>query len=222
MWRLRKGEDRLTERKVQGVNNANLRRSLVALANSVDEDETAIIFIGVEDGGKIMGVDNTDELQKRARKVASEECYPAIATNAVVLEAEGKNIVAVQITFSVNRPHFSGPAYVRSGSESIQASAQQFKELIDSRHDKTRRILRDKGAYVTVVWRPLPEAVNQRSLFRYGARLSYLVVSCDTFYVRLSDDEENLITVPIERVTISYDEKQRRTLLEIMGSPIQL
>lgn len=220
LQRLRRGEDRLTERKVQGVNNADLRRSLVALANSVDEGETAIIFIGVGDDGRLVGVDDTDELQKRVRQAASEGCYPAINTDAVVLEVEGKDIVAVQIAFSENRPHFSGPAYVRSGSESVKASAQQFKELVDSRHDKTRRILRDKGKYVTVVWRPLPEAVNQRSLFRYGARLTYLVVSCDAFCVRVSDDDEHLITVPLERVTISRDEKQRRTLLEIMGSPI--
>lgn len=222
LQRMMRGEDRLTERKVQGVNRSDLRRSLVALANSVDEYETAVIFVGVEDDGELAGVDNTDELQKRVRQAASEDCYPAITTNTIVLEVEGKNIVAVQITFSANRPHFSGPAYVRSGSESVKASSQQFKELIDSRHDKTRWILRHKGEYVTVVWRPLPETVNQRSLFRYGTKLTYLVVSCDAFCVRLSDDDEHLITVPLERVTISRDEKQRRALLEIMGSPIQL
>ena len=58
--RLRDHEDGFTERKQEGAASASaeLRKTLVAFANSVPEGKTAILFIGVSDTGAPLGVKN--------------------------------------------------------------------------------------------------------------------------------------------------------------------
>ncbi len=59
--RLRQPEDNFTERKSEGAaSRAELRKTLVAFANSVPEGRTAVLYIGVDDDGTPMGVSNPD------------------------------------------------------------------------------------------------------------------------------------------------------------------
>ena len=44
--RLKDHEDNFTERKLEGAKSAELRKTLVAFANSVPEGRLAILFIG--------------------------------------------------------------------------------------------------------------------------------------------------------------------------------
>ena len=45
--RLSDHEDRLTERKSEGVSARDLRRALVGFANSVPRDHTAVLYVGL-------------------------------------------------------------------------------------------------------------------------------------------------------------------------------
>lgn len=121
--RLRNFEDQFTERKTEGAaNKAELRKTLVGLANTVPEDRTAVLFIGVTDGGEIAGVSSPDALQKTVTEVCQHNCYPALRSVAQeVLDAEGKAVLAV-VSCSRDRPHFAGLAYVRRGSQTVVAS----------------------------------------------------------------------------------------------------
>ncbi len=58
------------------------------------------------------------------------DCYPAIKITSVSLTVEGKDILAVEVPYSTKRPHFSGPAYIRVGSESKEASQEIYEELL--------------------------------------------------------------------------------------------
>jgi predicted HTH transcriptional regulator len=109
-------EDGWTERKLQNVARNDVRKALVAFANSVPEGEEAILFIGVADNGTAIGVDNPDSMQKDVRQWA-EWCYPPIRHSSRVIESDGKHVVAVIVQPDHNKPHFAGPAYVRVGSE---------------------------------------------------------------------------------------------------------
>ena len=144
-------EDGWTERKPPSVGGDEVRKALVAFANSVPDGEQAILFIGVADDGTPLGVDNPDNTQKNVRKWA-DWCYPAIRHTSRVIESEGKRVVAVIVQPDHNRPHFAGPAYVRVGSESIKASERQFDELMASRVSKARPLLeaKRKGELVSV------------------------------------------------------------------------
>lgn len=144
-------EDGWTERKPQGVGGDDVRRALVAFANSVPDGEEAILFIGVADDGTPIGVDNPDNTQKNVRRWA-DSCYPAISHTSKVIESDGVHIVAVIVRPDHNRPHFAGPAYVRVGSESRKASESEFDQLIASRISKARPLLEAKlkGELVSV------------------------------------------------------------------------
>jgi hypothetical protein len=65
-----------------------------------------------------------------------------------------RHALAVIIPGSESRPHFAGLSYVRSGSESVEASEQQFMEFIAQRNSKAARILLWKHRKVTVINRP--------------------------------------------------------------------
>jgi len=145
-------EDGWTERKLQTVGGDEVRKALVALANSLPDGEEALLFIGVADDGTAVGVDNPDNTQKNVRRWA-DWCYPAIRHTARVIESSGKHVVAVIVQPDHNRPHFAGPVNVRVGSESTKANEILFDELIASRMNKVRPLLEAmrKGEVVSVV-----------------------------------------------------------------------
>lgn len=150
LTRLRDAEDNYVERKPDGVNQEQLRRTLTAFANTLEPEQTGVLFVGIHDRtGAVMGVANSDAVQRRLRE-AAETCYPPVRYVARVLNAEGSMVVAVEVSGSDVRPHFSGPAFVRRGSESVNASPEQLDELIASRNDKARAILRMRGRPVTL------------------------------------------------------------------------
>lgn len=97
----------------------------------------------------IEGVTSPDSLQKTIGDVARNDCYPSVDYQITVLEVDGKNVLAVEVESSNKRPHFSGPAYVREGSQSKAASSELYEELISSRNEKAGKILQSKGQLVT-------------------------------------------------------------------------
>jgi hypothetical protein len=80
--RLSNLEDGWTERKEKGVSIDDVRKALVAFANSVPDGTEGLLLIGVADDGKITGVDNAEKKQRQVSKTASEWCYPAIRRSA--------------------------------------------------------------------------------------------------------------------------------------------
>ena len=149
--RLRKEEDNFVERKPLNTNRGDIRKTVVAFANSMPEGRTGVLFIGIRDDGRIEGVPNPDKLQMTVRKVCEQECYPSIQFSTEVLSTPEGVVLAVVIPESLNKPHFSGPAFVRRGSESVAASREVFDELVYSRNSKCAVILKLKGQIVTVI-----------------------------------------------------------------------
>ena len=125
--RVRSGEDSLTEFKPQTAGRSDFKKTLVAFANSVLESRVAILYIGIKNDGTIAGADNTDNLQKMIRKICEDECYPPISHTSRVIDCSGKHILAVMVGYSRERPHFSGAAYIRKGSESVRATPEAIR-----------------------------------------------------------------------------------------------
>src|SRR5207247_11139150 len=97
LQRLRNKEDNFTERKPRGVKRDEMRRTIVAFANSVPESQSGVLYIGVLNDGTIQGLDETDSLQKTIRDICERDCYPAIKFRSVSLGVEGKGILAVEL-----------------------------------------------------------------------------------------------------------------------------
>jgi len=216
MSRLADAEDNFVERKA-GVKGEELRRTIVAFANSVPEGREGVVFIGVRDGGEIQGIDGTDSLQKTVESICSRDCYPPVRHRCEVLRLNGKEVLAVVIPSSSNRPHFSGPAFVRRGSQTIGASEDVFNDLIASRSSKPAAILRYKGQQVTVVAKG-KELGSTKALGdpRYRARHDCRVEECSAHTVRLFDlATNNRVAEPLENVKVSFDEEWNRLLLVV-------
>jgi len=211
-------EDNFVERKQEGVRDSELRQTACAFANSVSEGRFAVLFIGVHDKtGEATGVTNPDQLQKRVREAIQGDCYPPIEYTYEVLTVDDKAVVAVVIPPSGSKPHFSGPAFVRVGSESPKASAQQFEELILSHVDKAREILKHKNVVFTVLGigyklgsnKPLADS-------GYRETRECRVEACNAHFVTLQDIARGeRFSEPLENVTISHDQEKYRPLLMI-------
>ena len=214
LGRMRDKEDSLTERKPDGVNSADIRRTLVAFANSVSENQRGVLFIGMSDEGEVRGVTNPDSLQKKVRELSEKECYPPIKCQIYVLDAEGGSVLAIVIEKSPERPHFSGPAYIRRGSQSVVASEEVYKDLIASRNTKAGAILRAKGKQVTF---------NQIDVDRYGREgvrysIECNVEECDAHVVDLKDTGSGrYFSISLEKIRINKDQKLRRMMIEAIG-----
>jgi len=226
MRRLRTPEDGFTERKQEGVKPEEVRRTLVAFANSVPEGERAFLYLGVTDGGEVVGVRSPDELQKRIRTAAAA-CYPAIVYQGFVLDEGDKQVVAIAVEASQNRPHFAGRAFVRQGSVSVTASERVFEELIASRASPFRELQRARGLVVTLcAWTDLgfgtpgPAAFGARpgwlNWYEHPASLAELEPHCVTFEILATRQRRS---VPIAKVTVFHDTARYRPAVAIEGGP---
>jgi predicted HTH transcriptional regulator len=199
--RLADHEDGWTERKPKGVSTEDITKAIVAFANSLPDGQTAVLFIGLNDKtGAVEGVDDTDALQKNVRRAAEQRAYPPIHVghNCRVFDEGGKKVVAVMVEASGNRPHFAGPAFVRVGTESLAASAQQFDLLIASRTSAARLIIEaiQRGKEVLV------EVLKNRF---DKPRLRCKVIECNPHYVVFQEvPNGNKVSGPLSRITASY------------------
>jgi len=218
--RLRAPEDGFVERKLEGLKPADLRRTLVAFANSVPEGREAVLFIGVSDHGEIEGCTNTDAKQKDVRRTCDHECYPPLTSvSSEVLTVGGKALVAVVVGPSGNRPHFTGQAYIRRGSETVVASAQQFDELVHSRNSLVSAILRHRDEVFTV------ESIgyllgNSRYIASRDSRqhAECRLVECNPQFIRLKNiASSETYSEPLSHVDLMSDEQKHRPKLIVRG-----
>src|SRR5712691_1218106 len=135
LGRLKNFEDHLVERKTI-KDEKDWKKTAVAFANSVPVGLPAVLYIGVRDNGEIETPQpNLDQIQKKFN-ARMQRVYPRVAYVPKVVTENGRQALAVIIPGSELRPHFAGLSYVRRGSESIEASEQQFAELIAQRDSK--------------------------------------------------------------------------------------
>jgi Putative DNA-binding domain len=218
----RSPEDNFVERKSSSVKAQELRQTLVAFSNSLPDPDTAVLFIGVDDKtGAILGVDDAEKVQMRVGD-AGEDCYPAIRPTMSVLELDGKRVVAVEVAPSKEKPHFAGPAYIRSGSRSLKASDSLYRDLLTSHCGKAGELLRCKNKFVTI------RTVNKRLGNHYpdfapGVRREGMaeVVSVDPFSVtfHFTQYSDERCTEPLNRIELDWDATNKRRMVIVRGDP---
>lgn len=205
--RLRAGEDTLTEIKTT-PHESDVRRALVALANSATPERPGVLFLGARQDGTAVGLNNATAVGEKVATWANE-CYPPITFECVTLTSDGRDIVAVIVTASTERPHFAGPAYVRDGPKTVKASPAIYVDLIASRNTKAGAILRHKGKTVTVIYRRV--ATNMG--ITIGGSEDCRIESCSAHSVEVRYlGSGRLVSFPLDRVVISADPEHQRPL----------
>jgi hypothetical protein len=201
--RLTQIEDSFVERKSKSDKGGWLK-TVVAFANSVPVGLPAILFIGVSDDGQIAdGVDIEKTLQTFS-DVLGQHAWPPIYTVPRVLTHNARSCVAVVVPGSSERPHFAGRAFVRDGTQTKDASPQQFDALIASRSGKARRILEHIGKEIT--W------MTKRGQIEGYASGRTIVRDCDQHHFTVEmfggTHDVTLRTEPLSRVELSLDHKR--------------
>ena len=180
------------------------------------EGREAVLYIGIHDKtGEVIGVGNTDAAQKRIRDACHGDCYPPIDYVCEVLSVDERKIVAIVIPASGSKPHFSGPAYMRVGSESPKASSQQYEELILSRVDKPREILKHQREVFTVIGIAYRLGSNEpMSDSAYRETRECRLTSCTGHLASFEDISSGLqFSEPLAHVTVTYDHARHRPKL---------
>jgi len=119
--------------------------------------------------------------------------------------------LAVIVLGSELRPHFSGPSYVRKGSETFAASEEQFNELIASRNSQTNKILGFKGKVVTVVNLLRTQWGDQET----AGGDSTIVEDCNQFWVTLKASNAPAKSISLSRIELSFDDANHRLKIGI-------
>jgi len=205
LLRRRNFEDAFVERKVSS-DSKDWLKTAVAFANSTPVGYPAVLYIGVKhDGTPEDKAVNLDSLQKTFSEKVSI-AYPPIFYFCKVLVVDAKQILAVIIPGSEQRPHFAGKSYVRRGSESVEASEEQFTELVASRDSKVYEILKWKGKGIAL-------AFVGKGQSRPTSSGEVAVVGCNPFYVTLQAGSA-IFNLPLQRIEVSFDSRSNRLQLE--------
>lgn len=219
MERLRSGESEetsLTERKSEGVKAYELRRAACAFANSLAGGQEAVLFVGLDDKtGKPNGIQNIDSLQKRIHEALKVDCYPPIEYSTQALRIEGQTVLAVVIPSSMKKPHFTGPAYVREGACTRAASPEAFEELILSRIDKCREILRHKNKGLVTV-QCIDYKLGSKKPMRtpWVSHTECLIRDCTAHLVTLEEPATGCTyRESLKGIDVSYDDNRQRFML---------
>lgn len=192
-------------------------KTVVAFANSTPLDRFAVLYIGVRDDGTVerAGI-NFDSVQKTLER-RLEDAYPRIPYTTRVLTEGAGDYLCVVVAGSSQRPHFSGPAFVRSGSQTINASAGQFERLITERNSKGYSILRCRGKRVSVAMLRHPDVV--RMLGRVSSQSSKEIVDCSNSTLVLREQHGEIQRISLDRVHVIDDpESECGIVLEILES----
>jgi predicted HTH transcriptional regulator len=135
--RLTNCEDHMVERKTVADMNDSLK-TVVAFANSAPIGYPCVLYIGAaNDGSFEIRQHDFDSVQMKLNRML-EKIYPRVYYISKVLTQGSNRVLAVTVPGSPDRPHFSGPSFVRRGSETREASAEQFDALIAERTAKQR------------------------------------------------------------------------------------
>jgi hypothetical protein len=219
--RLNNLEDSLTERKTEG-DRKDFLKTICGFANSVPEGQIGILFIGVKDDGTIKGIKGPESLQKTIREICEDKCYPKVTYQTRIMRKENTNYLAVLLPFSKGKPHFSGPVYVRKGSETGVASDEMFAELIYSRTSKVSQILkwRDKIITVEAIGKMLG-STEPLGDPRYRESADCLIIECNPNFIRLKiTSSDKYVSEPMSNIQTAFDEKKYRLKLIVTPNPV--
>lgn len=126
-----RGEDLHTELKEWPIHRDRLAATLVAFANA----EGGLLLLGVDDNGRMVGVEDADKVMRFVDSVAFNNCVPPVSVGqetVVVEAATGRRVVAVSVPRGDMRPYCTqkgNTIYVRTGSGRRPASREEILRL---------------------------------------------------------------------------------------------
>jgi hypothetical protein len=200
--KLSQSEDGWVERK-ESYSSDKVLHALVGFANSLPEGaDDAVLFLGASNSGNHPGLPDADDVQKRISGLVIGRAYPEIKVTMKVLRVTSSGrtveILAVAVPPSSNKPHFSGAAWVRRGSETVRATPELYEGLIASRVDTVRLLERYKEKQVVLSLISQPTGLR---IDYYNARVRSLTATT----VEVDTNEGGYYPLGTSSIVLSHD-----------------
>ena len=124
---INQGENQFIEFKEQKVHPDSIAKEMAAFANTQGET----ILIGVSDQTEICGVDDSRNWEEWVANISRHNIIPAIQADCIIVEIEGKKIVAVDIPKGNDKPYQTNKNlyHIRIGSTSRVASQAELMRM---------------------------------------------------------------------------------------------
>ena len=137
------GENLNVEFKQKFSEYEKIAKEVIAFANT----KGGFIIFGIDDRGKIYGVDSEKEIAELVNQTISDYCEPIVEYHSYFLELRKREIVVIEIPESKNKPHRiqdfrtkidlnNSQVYVRVNDKSVPASKEMIKILQTKSNEK--------------------------------------------------------------------------------------
>lgn len=113
----------------------DIKKEIIAFANC----EGGILYIGIDDDGEVIGVDNADETMLKISNMVRDTIKPDVTMflHYDLMEEQGKKIVTVNVQRGTNRPYYLAAKglrpegiYVRQGTSVVPATDAAIRQMI--------------------------------------------------------------------------------------------
>lgn len=133
---IRDGEGVVTEFKSDGRDLASIAKTVCGFLNTLG----GTIFCGVDDFGKIVGLDSAEQVLQEIQAYVQQNVTPK-ALFTVNIDSDGeKTLVSVEVPEGKDRPYvFDGVIYVREGSATRNANAAKMREMVQAKSVASER-----------------------------------------------------------------------------------
>jgi ATP-dependent DNA helicase RecG len=133
---IRRGENVTVEFKQSHTALDGIKQSVCAFANNLSQmPSDAVVFIGVQDDGEIIGTSATDEDLKRLADIRnSGDMVPPPQITIRPFQIDGKTVVAVTVGQASSPPvRLKGVVWVRVGTTTTRATPDDERRLLEQR-----------------------------------------------------------------------------------------
>jgi ATP-dependent DNA helicase RecG len=123
-------------------NKEKVCRTVCAFANDLARSgKPGVVFLGVGDGGEVIGIDANDKLLQNVDQITSDaRIQPLPSVTVRTLDVAGQSVVALVVMPSTLPPvRFDGRVWVRMGASNRQANQQDEQVLNEIRRTKAGR-----------------------------------------------------------------------------------
>ncbi len=166
-----------------------IKKEIVAFANTTG----GTIYVGVQDNGDIIGVDNADKVVQQLSNTVRDGIRPDVSmfTSIEVVEENRKHLIKVTVYQGTKKPYYLSdkglkPAgvYVRSGTTSAPASEDAIRMMIKTTDGDSFES--NRSLYQDLTFTALNREMERRSLECSSVQLKNLgILSPDSIYTNM-------------------------------------
>jgi ATP-dependent DNA helicase RecG len=125
-----RGEDSFTQFKLS-IDTSKLSEEMVAFANS----QGGVILVGIDDDGKIKGVENDNHVLNAISNASADGCIPPIFPTTKNFIIEGKKVVTIEVSEGFQKPYRTktGKYLIKSGADKRILSSEELLRMATNR-----------------------------------------------------------------------------------------